>query len=434
MLGEVRYFMKDDITYSDQISDLDIFYISGDWEDRKPGYYPFNQSDDNNLVEEDPQGVENRKVLKDPYQKPSGSNDSEPTGIIVRSHTDKITVGPPCYIWFPNELASMVNAHSLLAAKILPRSVDPDHPATRLFLNSSGNPITTIECKHFKEYIGLPITAYDFRRSLATYCLENKDQTIRTAESSVLRHNEYTGFAYYFTKHSNNVELVNVEYAKQHQLIQADKNNIDKYGDTLRDKYSDEEWNLSQRRLDKALEVKRQNLLRRKKKLETVKVKTDKNFILPTEYASFLNGIDEAINQARFQELLGKSGNFSQLLKYLPESKEGGYFPPNKVWSRDFCRILFGLDGPKGDDMRAADLSVYDGIAFSKLTGRFKIEAARVKCKGNFNPYMIVSQYWREKIRDDVRLIKKGNRSQIKFLFNDNDYQYYNKYGAMFDN
>ena len=47
---------------------------------------------------------------------------------------------------------------------------------------------------------------------------------------------------------------------------------------------------------------------------------------------------------------------------------------------------------------------------------------------------MIVSQYWREKIRDDVRLIKKGNRSQLKFLFNDNDYQYYNKYGAMFDN
>ena len=84
--------------------------------------------------------------------------------------------------------------------------------------------------------------------------------------------------------------------------------------------------------------------------------------------------------------------------------------------------------------MRAADLSVYDGIAFSKLTGRFKIEAARVKCKGNFNPYMIVSQYWREKIRDDVRLIKKGNRSQLKFLFNDNDYQYYNKYGAMFNN
>ena len=47
---------------------------------------------------------------------------------------------------------------------------------------------------------------------------------------------------------------------------------------------------------------------------------------------------------------------------------------------------------------------------------------------------MIVSQYWREKIRDDVRLIKKGNRSQIKFLFNDIDYQYYKKYGAMFDN
>ena len=66
-------------------------------------------------MEEDPQGVESRKVLKDPYKKPSEGTD-DPTGTIGRSHTDKITVGPPCYIWFPNELQDMVNAHSLIAA------------------------------------------------------------------------------------------------------------------------------------------------------------------------------------------------------------------------------------------------------------------------------------------------------------------------------
>merc|ERR1739836_155188 len=307
-------------------------------------------------------------------------------------------IGPPCYIWFPNELQDMVNAHSLIAAKALPRTVDLDHPATRLFLNSSGSPITSIECKHFKEYIGLPITAYDFRRSLATYCLENKDQTIRTAESSVLRHNEYTGFAYYFTKHSNNVELVNVEYE------------------------------LTQRRLDKALEVKRQNLLRRKKKRETVKVKTDKTFILPTEFTSILKGFDEAVNQEKFNQIQNKTGHFSQILKYLPESREGGYFPPNKVWCKDFCRILFGLEGPQGDSMRAADLTVYDGIPFSKLSGRKKIETAKSKKKPNFNPYVVVALYWRDKIREDIKLTKRVNRNQIKFVFNENDFAYYQKF------
>ena len=195
----------------------------------------------------------------------------------------------------------------------------------------------------------------------------------------------------------------------------------------LRNK-SDEEWELTQRRLDKALEVKRQNLLRRKKKRETVKVKTDKTFILPTEFTSILKGFDEAINQEKFNQIQDKTGPFSQILKYLPESKEGGYFPPNKIWSKDFCRILFGLEGPQGDAMRAADLTVYDGIPFSKLSGRTKIEAAKSKKNKNFNPYTVVAQYWRDKIREDIKLTKRVNRNQIKFVFNENDCAYFKKF------
>ena len=36
------------------------------------------------------------------------------------------------------ELMEMVKAHSLLASKFLPRTVDVDHPQTNLFLNSNG--------------------------------------------------------------------------------------------------------------------------------------------------------------------------------------------------------------------------------------------------------------------------------------------------------
>ena len=74
-----------------------------DWAEKRPGYCPFNQDDENEMEEEEP-GCDDRKVLKNPYIKPKGSNFDEPTGYIVKSETDKIAVGPPCYIWFPNDL------------------------------------------------------------------------------------------------------------------------------------------------------------------------------------------------------------------------------------------------------------------------------------------------------------------------------------------
>ena len=52
----------------------------------------------------------------------------------------------------------LVQAHSVLASRFLPRTVDLYHPSTKLFLNSNGKAITSIQCKHFKNYIGLPIT------------------------------------------------------------------------------------------------------------------------------------------------------------------------------------------------------------------------------------------------------------------------------------
>ena len=327
------------------------------------------------------------------------------------------------------ELMEMVKAHSLLASKFLPRTVDVDHPQTNLFLNSNGKKITSIPCNHFKKFIGLPITAYDFRRSLTTFCLDNKDQTIRNAESSVLRHNESTAFAYYYAHHSNNVERVNIEYARKNKLIRAEEGDMDKYTESLRRRTAEEEWELNQRRIDKSMEVKRQAFLQRKKKQDAIKEKGTRHLILPSEYEVFKTAFDEAVSQEKFYKVQGKKGPFKQLLKYLPEA--GGIFPPNSIWSKDYCRLLFGLDGEKGVDLRKADLSVYDGEPFGKFSGRKKIEEARNKSKANFNPYTIVSQYWRDKIRYDTRSTVSGHWNQIKFAFNDSDIIYFNEKRTM---
>ena len=140
----------------------------GDWEEKKPGYYPFAQGSDADTIDEDPEGIEKRKIRRDPYKNPDQNTEKEPTGVIVRSQTDKIAVGPPCLIWIPLELMELVQAHSVLASKFLPRTVDLYHPSTNLFLNSNGKPIASIQCKHFKNYIGLPITGMLYFQN---YCL-----------------------------------------------------------------------------------------------------------------------------------------------------------------------------------------------------------------------------------------------------------------------
>merc|ERR1712240_414585 len=91
--------------------------------------------------------------------------------------------------------------------------------------------------------------------------------------------------------------------------------------------------------------------------------KGGRRWILQSEYDAFMTGIYEAIRQEE-----SGSGNspFYQLLKYKPDTENAGFFPPISYWCKDMCRVLFGLTGPEGDEMRKADLSVYDGVPFGK--------------------------------------------------------------------
>ena len=395
-----------------------------DWEERRPGYCPFYQSDENDLEDEDPQN-EIRKVLKNPYTRPRGSSEEDPTGVIVKSETDKIIVGPPCYIWFPNALVDLVKAHALLTEKVIPRSVDIYHPKSRLFMNSNGKQIKSIECKHLKNFIGLPIVAYDFRRSLSTFVLDNKDEKIRQQESTVLRHKESTGFAYYYQKHSDTIEYVSVQYAVQHSLVKASPDSVDEYCEKLRKDAANQEWELSQKRTDKSLEYSQQIIEKRRQSLKDAKQKSGRNWILPAEYQSFIEGIEEAIRIEESKAKVGdKPGPFSQLLKYKPGTEGAGVFANSGIWFFDMYRVLYGLKGKKGDEMRQAELSVYDGVPFS-MSGRKKIRALNEK-SGAFikDADVVIANYWREKIKNEAKNRIKGKWLPLRFIFTEKDMEY----------
>ena len=398
-----------------------------DWDERKPGFCPFNQNEDNDLEEEDPEN-DKRKVLRNPYSRPKGSSDDEPTGVIVKSETDKITVGPPCYIWFPNALVDLVKAHALLTEKVLPRSVDIYHPKTLLFMNSNGKQLKTIECRHLKNFIGLPIVAYDFRRSLSTFILDSKDKNVRQQESAVLRHKETTGYAYYYQKHSETIEYVSIQYAMKHDLVKASPDSIDNYCEKLRKDAADQEWELSQKRVDKSLEYSQQIIQKKKKSLKDARKKNARNWILPSEYDCFVEGIEEAIRIEEQNFRNGQTGPFSQLLKYKPGAERAGVFPPTGIWFQDMFRVLYGLKGEKGDEMRKAELSVYDGVPFS-FSGRKKIKSVNEKGGSSVkDDDVIVANYWRQKIKNEAKNRLKGRWLPLRFIFTEKDLEYQDEY------
>ena len=403
-----------------------------DWTERKPGFCPFNTEEDSETFQEDPKN-DARKVLKDPYSKPKGEKSETPTGYIVSTETDKIAVSAnqPCYIWFPNAIVDLINDHSLMAQKVVPKSVDIYHPKTNLFLNSMGKPITRIECKHFKRYIGLPITSYDFRRSLSTFCLDSDIEAVRNSESSILRHREETGYAYYYQKHGEKVEYVSIQYAKNHGLIKASVQAVDEYCASLRTKALNDGWNLTQKRADRAIDYHQSILDKRKQGLQNARQKGERNWILPKEYDDFLGGINEALRIEK-QRIVDeeKPGPFQNLLKYESGHKDAGLFPPTKIWQVDMLRVLYGLDGEIGDEMRKAELSVYNGIPFSSgLNGRKKIAtelSLTDKSKGPIKKTedWVVANYWRDKIRRQTAKLYAGKWARLPFIFNIDEFNY----------
>ena len=147
---------------------------------------------------------------------------------------------------------------------------------------------------------------------------------------------------------------------------------------------------------------------------------------MPAEYESFVEGIEEAIRIEETKLKLGEeAGPLSQLLKYKPGAEGAGVFPPISIWFLDMYRVLYSLRGKIGDDMRQAELTVYDGVPFS-LSGRKKIQALSEKGGSPVKDRdMIVANYWRDKIKTETRNRVKGKWLPLRFIFSEKDAEYY---------
>ena len=214
---------------------------------------------------------------------------------------------------------------------------------------------------------------------------------------------------------------MNVQYAVKHGLVKASDEDVDNYLVKFKSQNEEQDWDIAQRRAEKALEHSKQEKEKERKNRIDTQTKTGRKWILPKEYNAFMSGIHEAIRLEEDRiEHNEDPGPFYQMLKYIPCASDGGLFAVNKLWWRDMCRILFGLDGPIGDKMREAELSVYNGEPFAAVTGRKKIKNSK-----KHPDYSVIGAYWRDKIKDETTSIKKENTEQLKFLFSQADMNYY---------
>ena len=146
---------------------------------------------------------------------------------------------------------------------------------------------------------------------------------------------------------------MNVQYAVKHGLLKASNEDVDNYLVKFKSQNEEQDWDIAQRRAEKALEHSNQEK-ERKNKIDA-QTKSGRKWILPNEYNDFVSGIHEAIRLEEEKiEHNEAPGPFYQMLKYKPCTSDGGFFAVNKIWWRDMCRILFGLPGPIGEKMREA--------------------------------------------------------------------------------
>ena len=187
---------------------------------------------------------------------------------------------------------------------------------------------------------------------------------------------------------------------------------------------------LFERRLLKNIEYEKEQIEKQKQSILEAEERGGRSWILKRDYKNFIDGIEEAIRlEEQNIDMGSKNRPFLNLLNYKPGTDGAGNFPPTHIWKIDMYRVLFGLDGQIGDAMRAADLSVYHGVPFSKgLNGRKKIAKQKEQTSKNVkDDETIVAEYWRDKIRAEARQKYEGKWEPMRLIFTENELQYHCK-------
>ena len=333
------------------------------WVDKKPGFNPYKVSNDDCVVdEEDGKDKIYRRI--DPNLPPKDracvhqiqenvaecpimcEERCEPDGYNILITWDKTSgCKGPSYLHIPKELKHMMDIYDIKRIRYFKgRKPNPSakddwfhEDSTPFFLNSACSAFKSLDLKHVTECMGIDVTAYSFRKIVATWACSHASEEIRSCEEEALQHSLKIAKDKYMQNKMVKPQRLVQQYAEDESLFpEAFRDQIEKSKSKVKSAIKTTEEQRTKKRIETL----------NKRKEDYKKLKSDKRPLGPMH----------RILGTQRKEFLG-------LIKEVKEIETENYLENLKPlqWRQLVVRTICTAKEKKGERLRKLWMEMYQG-------------------------------------------------------------------------
>ena len=219
--------------------------IMGAWVDKKPGFNPHNVSDEDSVIEEEDNGdkifrrvnpnlpprgkaCQHQKKNKSAICDENCKDQCKPEGYNIYCNWDKTkgTKGS-YYLHLPAFIKDLMDAYDIIRTKFFRDKISRfgldenwlEDDNTPFFLNSACGPFEHLDLKKLSEALGVDVTAYSFRKIVATWGMSHESVAIRNAEGDVLQHVDQVAKDFYLQNKQLKPQMFIQTYTQEEELF-----------------------------------------------------------------------------------------------------------------------------------------------------------------------------------------------------------------------
>ena len=256
---------------------------TGAYVDKQPGFNPYNISKDDCIVDEEDG---NDKIYRrvNPNLPPKSKacqhqlkeNVAEcpvmcadrciPDGYNLYITWDKTSSSKgPSYLHIPKELKHLMDIYDIKRIRYFKGRKSPfskkegwiHDDSTPFFLNSACAPFKQLDLKHLSAAMGIHVTAYNYRKIVATWALSHASEEIRFAEQEALQHTLRVANQKYKQNKQINPQKLTQKYVEEEGLFpEAFKEDIEKTQSKVKSAIKTTEDQRTEKRIEKLLKRK----------------------------------------------------------------------------------------------------------------------------------------------------------------------------------
>ena len=282
----------------------------------------------------------------------------EPDGFNIFCTWDKTRdTNGPSYLHLPGPTTELLDLYDIIKSKYFKEITlhgDPDwlnNESTPFFLNTYGSPYSQLKLTHLSQAMGIDVTAYDFRRIVATWALSHESEEIRNAESETLRHGNKVAYDHYVQNKEVKPQTLIQTYVEEEGIIP------DKIRNVIKD--AENRTKLETSEIEKTRHKKHHaSIIDKKQRVQ--KLRLENKPLGPTHR---ILESDKIELKAIIEELTGES--IRSIVKKSNATK----------WRQFIVRLLCKTSGALGDNLRSLWKKIYKGdLKYGVRDMRFKAQ------------------------------------------------------------